>query len=1022
MTNHNEQRSTLRRAASLAVRHGRHPLSVASILAVAGVAALTLPAERASAAPGDTHTQAVQKGVDFLVPDVVAFTNDWGCVACHRQGAALYGISLAKGAGFSVSLDPVAGTPSIAQAIVTDQQSTGYWDWGGPNDLKSSYNFYGLAGYDKYVSTSFSDRLVAAADWALTSQQPDGQWIMDFEDGYTAHGDVTTTARFMVGIAQAVDRVDLNKATAYKAALAKAAGYIVAHASDTNDVTGIGTDYELSWAIIGLKAAGYADDDPTVASLVAALQAKQSSLGFAWGFQPGDNPDVFNSGMAIYALCKAGVSAIGNASLQQSLEWVNEQQQSNGTWGDDISTTFAILGLSCYGDYGVIVSNAGPVTKVISSHSPDPQTATYDFDIQNHGFLPDTYDLSVIGGMPGWSADIQGTIAIAPGDHAMVALTVHAPANLPEALPVEMTVRATSEAVPTLSGSARITTFTDPPPPTSGDSTAVTLTAGNGASVSLGQSQTLSATVSDTTASVPVVGPGKGVVTFFVAGLAIATDTDADGDGTYTVSFSPDCAWTALGAQDFRAIYSGIDLATGSDLLSSLSSGTITLVAPLCCPKPEICNGVDDDCDGIVDDGNPGGGASCTTGYPGACQSGALACTNGGVTCVAAAQPNQLAETCNGVDDDCNGIVDDGFHVGDVCHVGVGACAATGVMACDANGQSACSAQPGTPSPEICGDAIDSDCDGNTDNGCACLHDADCGGATSGQICDTGPGGTYTCVLGCHAGAGTNGCASGLHCTSTNGARGACVACLVDLDCGAADSGVVCDENTNACVSGCRGSSGNHCGPGLSCTSADDSIGSCLACLVDADCGDATSGIVCDAGKCIAGCRASGGNGCGAALSCTSADATVGKCTGCVADATCGALDSGIVCDTTTDTCVAGCRGAGGNACPTGSACSSKTDSLGVCVPTDGGPGPHGTIGRGTRLSTGSTSTGAGGAGGATSNSGAADSANASGSGASPTQNGCSCSVDGRGETGGLGWLAAGLGVAVVSRRRRRAA
>ena len=56
--------------------------------------------------------------------------------------------------------------------------------------------------------------------------------------------------------------------------------------------------------------------------------------------------------------------------------------------------------------------------------------------------------------------------------------------------------------------------------------------------------------------------------------------------------------------------------------------------------------------------------------------------------------------------------------IGDVCTVGMGECAATGVIVCDAMDQPVCNAFAGEPGTEICGDLLDSDCDGNLDNGC----------------------------------------------------------------------------------------------------------------------------------------------------------------------------------------------------------------------------------------------------------------------------------------------------------------
>lgn len=74
----------------------------------------------------------------------------------------------------------------------------------------------------------------------------------------------------------------------------------------------------------------------------------------------------------------------------------------------------------------------------------------------------------------------------------------------------------------------------------------------------------------------------------------------------------------------------------------------------------ELCNGTDDDCDSTTDEGFAVG-ALCTEGT-GACeQSGQLVCAAdfSGTECDAIPGTPNL-ETCNGIDDDCNGLADDG--------------------------------------------------------------------------------------------------------------------------------------------------------------------------------------------------------------------------------------------------------------------------------------------------------------------------------------------------------------------------
>ena len=74
-------------------------------------------------------------------------------------------------------------------------------------------------------------------------------------------------------------------------------------------------------------------------------------------------------------------------------------------------------------------------------------------------------------------------------------------------------------------------------------------------------------------------------------------------------------------------------------------------------PTAEECDGDDDDCDGVDDNGNPGGGAVCGT-DTGECVAGVLMCVGGDVVCTGSAGPQP--ETCNGLDDDCSNVIDEG--------------------------------------------------------------------------------------------------------------------------------------------------------------------------------------------------------------------------------------------------------------------------------------------------------------------------------------------------------------------------
>ena len=114
-------------------------------------------------------------------------------------------------------------------------------------------------------------------------------------------------------------------------------------------------------------------------------------------------------------------------------------------------------------------------------------------------------------------------------------------------------------------------------------------------------------------------------------------------------------------------------------------------------PLPEECNGLDDNCDGLVDntvDTDGDGVTDCTDCAP----------------LNPAIRPGE-AEACNGLDDDCDQTADEGLAVPASC--GTGACARS-VIACQNGIPGVC--VPGSPQPEVC-NGVDDNCDGLADNG-----------------------------------------------------------------------------------------------------------------------------------------------------------------------------------------------------------------------------------------------------------------------------------------------------------------
>ncbi len=162
----------------------------------------------------------------------------------------------------------------------------------------------------------------------------------------------------------------------------------------------------------------------------------------------------------------------------------------------------------------------------------------------------------------------------------------------------------------------------------------------------------------------------------------------------------------------------------------------------------ERCNALDDDCDGVIDNGTrrtrwfldedrDGYGHECDAG----CTLEACAQPDGYASRSGDCAPDDPArhpgapERCNDVDDNCNGLADDPPFVDVENGLDGGApfdCAPVGQQGLCASGGLQCVVDPVnnrfakvcvprvTPHPELCGDGLDNDCDGQVDNQPGC--------------------------------------------------------------------------------------------------------------------------------------------------------------------------------------------------------------------------------------------------------------------------------------------------------------
>lgn len=197
-----------------------------------------------------------------------------------------------------------------------------------------------------------------------------------------------------------------------------------------------------------------------------------------------------------------------------------------------------------------------------------------------------------------------------------------------------------------------------------------------------------------------------------------------------------------------------------------------------------------------------GGGQPCDTEKPGVCAAGTLQCQKGVIQCVQTIPEG--AEICNALDDDCNGEVDDGdlCEEGRVCHrgvcvpnCGVGEFRCPGASVCNSLGlcvEQACrDVECGAGLVCAAGECVDS-C-----TGVVCPHGRVCrnGGCIDpclGIECDQG----FECVLGICSNCACSACDAGSVCHQNQCVEEGCEGQTCD-------AGSYCSAGT--CVDNCDG-------------------------------------------------------------------------------------------------------------------------------------------------------------------------------------------------------------------------
>lgn len=278
--------------------------------------------------------------IDYMEQGALAWTGEWGCVACHTNGTYMV---------VRPMLAPELGAPQTAMREAFVRELTTF-EKGGATEKQASQIVYiaaGLAIWDAHVTHSLSPETTDALNLLFSLQRPDGSWFVD-----DANNPPLESSPFQV-------------ATVAARAVANAPGWLASSASSSmvekvdrlrkflraeGKMQG---DYDLTdllWASAewhGLLSRKRSQE------LIAMVEAHQQIDG-GWSIRTFARPEDWGSGnradklrqeveylnppsdghmtgLAIIALREAGVPA-ADPHIRSGVQWLLSNQRSSGRW------------------------------------------------------------------------------------------------------------------------------------------------------------------------------------------------------------------------------------------------------------------------------------------------------------------------------------------------------------------------------------------------------------------------------------------------------------------------------------------------------------------------------------------------------------------------------------------------------------------------------------------------------------------------------------------------------------------
>jgi hypothetical protein len=272
--------------------------------------ALTLGAAPTQATPTvDEVRSAVQRSIPYIEGKGEWWIGEKKCVSCHRAGNMVWALGAAREKGFAVSprLNEWFGW-SLEKSLAKNDQGgiDGAANREGVAQLLLAREFF--PGGGRAETYRQLQNVIAQG------QQPDGGW--------KPGGQLPSQKR------PADETAVVSTAWVALALPADAPGDVLKNAVGRVSASPPGQSTE--WYAVALLLAERTGDRPRARDLIGKLRSQQQADG-GWGWTVGESSDALGTGMALYALLRAGVGR-DDASIRRAQAFLVGTQRDDGSW------------------------------------------------------------------------------------------------------------------------------------------------------------------------------------------------------------------------------------------------------------------------------------------------------------------------------------------------------------------------------------------------------------------------------------------------------------------------------------------------------------------------------------------------------------------------------------------------------------------------------------------------------------------------------------------------------------------